>query len=602
MASGIKSGYRAAATSMFRSIVLRSLVISLAVLIAMVISQPARSQGPTTTTQTETYADGATKSQDTTVTRADGTKSSETQTDYDESGRPTNETETTYDQYGKVRQRHTKTWVYDDKGRLIYFESSDSVSGENLVPGSETRYRVRKKYKDDKDTEGTTTQEQEYSSINGKWRDFDSEGGDTEPSMQPLQPLKPKPAEKAPPKTPEKPQEKQKGDRSILNRPLGEEPPAEETPPPKGGSGKTSHAGPAEQKTIAIALPANAQPGDTISVTATDDPAEIAEMQEIPGIHITLVPVTPPTQASLTPASETGGDILGGVVVEVNGKKQRADKPLVAELGPAAETIAVKLLTMDSDSRVIGQDSVPVSAAKPSPKVPTETAKPESYDMPPVTKPGAVEVIHGPESGNANEMHIAVDGKPAKILAATPRSVFWRVPADLPAGAQGTEHTVVFTRSDAVGGAPERVAFPIYEAITNMREDRSKLVKGQSATIYITVSGPEKFPVSAWKWAMPPSDLVDVNSLEAGKSGLKAPKSNEEGSVVVLIENENPDVVRLGNKNTIILQLHQQDFAHGPYTFNVTLHSIHKGKYVIRCRVVAFLKAVQGQESMSSGN
>src|SRR5208337_3038551 len=166
----------------------------------------------------------------------------------------------------------------------------------------------------------------------------------------------------------------------------------------------------------------------------------------------------------------------------------------------------------------------------------------------------------------------------------------------------GTEHTVVFSRTDAAGGAPERVAFPLYEVLTKMREDRSKLVKGQSATIYITVSVPENLPASAWEWAMPPSDLVDVKSLEAGKSGFKAPKPNEEGSIVVLIENENPDVVRLGNKNTIILRLHRQDFANGPYTFNVTLHSIHKGNYVIRCRVVAFLKAVQGHAIMSSGN
>ncbi len=592
MASGFKSGYRTAATSMFRSIVLRSLVFSLAVLIAMVISQPARSQGPTTTTTTTTYADGATKSQDTTTTAADGTKTSETETEYDEDGRPTSETQKTYDQNGKLKSEHHKTWVYDDKGRLLYFESSDESYGDGVIPGVKSGYRVRKKYKDDKDTEGTTTSEQEYSSITGKWRDFDGEGGDTEPSKEPLQPLKPKPKAKS------------KLDPSLLNRPLGEEPPAKETqPPPKGAGGKTSSAGPAELKTIAIALPANAQPGDTISGTATGDPTEIAAMQEIPGIHITLVPVTQPAHAASTPVSETGGgDTLGGVVVEVNGKKQTAGKPLVAVLGPAAETIAVKLLTNDFDSRVIGQDSVPVSAAKPSPKVPTEAAKPESYDMPPVTKPGAVEVIHGPESGNANDLHIAVDGKPAKILAATPRSVFWRVPSDLPAVAQGTEHTVVFSRSDAAGGAPERVAFPLYEVLTRIWEDRSKLFKGQSATIYITVSGPENLPASAWKSAMPPSDLVDVKSLEAGKIGLKAPKPDEEGSLVVLIENENPEVVRLGNKNTIILQLHRQDFAHGPYTFNSTLQTIHAGRYVVRCRVVAFLKDAQGRASMSPGN
>jgi hypothetical protein len=645
MVSKIGSGDRILTALKFRSMVMRSVVLSLAVLMAMVLSRPAHGQGTTTTTTTSggttttttTYPDGTTQSQDTTVTGADGSKFSETHTDYDENGRPISETQKIFDPKGNVVAQHDRTWVYDDKGRLLYFEVINWAAGSGVgYPTRQTKYRIRKKYKDDKDTEGTTTSEEINDGINGTWRDFNSDG-DSEPSMEPLQPLKPKTAEipkgkslipnatfggEAPAggtKTPEQP----KNAPSNREKPKAETPPASETQTPEkpskapliqdgpiGGTGeKTSSTGPAEEKTIAIAMPANAQPGDTITGAATDDPTEIAEMQEIPGIHIALVPVTEPTQTAATPMSDMGGDeTLSGVVVQVNGQKQPADKPLVATLGPAAGTIAVELLTNDTESRVIGEDSVPVSAAGPSPAIPagtadpTETAGPQDYEMPPVSKPGAVEVIHGAEPGNANDMQIAVDGEPAQILTATPRSVFWRVPADLPAGAQGGAHTVVFTRSDAAGGAPKSVTFPLYGAQIQMSEGSSKLVKGQSNPIQITVSIPPKLQASAWQSGIPPTDMVNLKTLDDGKSGLKPPKPNEEGFIAVLIEDETPDVVRLGKKNTIVLQLHQKDFVDGKYTYNTTLNTIHAGAYLLRSRVVAFLKDAQGQASAESGN
>jgi hypothetical protein len=222
--------------------------------------------------------------------------------------------------------------------------------------------------------------------------------------------------------------------------------------------------------------------------------------------------------------------------------------------------------------------------------------------MPPVAKPGAVEVIHGPVSGNANDMQIAVDGEPTKILTATPRAVFWRVPADLPATPQGAAHTVVFTHSDEAGGAPKSMTLPLYGVEIKMSEGSSNLIKGQSTPVRITVSIPQNLQASAWQSGTPPSDLVDLKTLEAGKSGVKPPKPTEEGFIVVLIENETPEVVRLGKTDSIVLQLHQKNFTDGLYTYNTTLDTIHAGAYVVRARVVAYLKAAQGQASMSAGN
>ena len=156
---------------------------------ALAFGSVAWAQANKTTSEVEKYPDGATKVQDLTTTSPDGTvKISTVRTEYDESGRPLHETETTYSN-GGVHRTDDKTWVYDDKGRLLYFESTDDVVGQ---PGILHKYRLRKKYDGDADTTGTTTSEQVYTSVTGKWRDFDGDNGDTAPSMTPLQPPKPK--------------------------------------------------------------------------------------------------------------------------------------------------------------------------------------------------------------------------------------------------------------------------------------------------------------------------------------------------------------------------------------------------------------------------
>ena len=171
----------------------------------LAVAVTASAQGPKSNTEVEKYPNGAIKSQETTMKSADGTQTLWTiRTDYDEAGRPLNETQTINKPNGGVAlaATHTKTWVYDDQGRLLYFESSDEDVQDvaNFKPGLLTRYRVRRKYSGNDDKTGTPTTEQVYSSITGKWRDFDSDGGDTQPPMAPLQPLRPdqikKPAEK----------------------------------------------------------------------------------------------------------------------------------------------------------------------------------------------------------------------------------------------------------------------------------------------------------------------------------------------------------------------------------------------------------------------
>jgi hypothetical protein len=95
---------------------------------------------------------------------------------------------------------------------------------------------------------------------------------------------------------------------------------------------------------------------------------------------------------------------------------------------------------------------------------------------------------------------------------------------------------------------------------------------------------------------------VNLKALEAGKNGVKPPKPNDEGSIVVLIEDETPEVVRLGKTNSILLQLHRQNFTNGTSTSNTTLDTVGAGAYVVRAEVIGLFKDVKGQTSMSAGN
>lgn len=203
--------------------------------------------------------------------------------------------------------------------------------------------------------------------------------------------------------------------------------------------------------------------------------------------------------------------------------------------------------------------------------------------MPPVAVQGGVQVIHGDTSGNGNTMKVAVDDMPAKIVAAKPGTVFWQVP---PMAAPGP-HEVVFTP----GPGKTRVALPLYVVNLKMSADNTKLLKGQSTRMHVTITGLEQLPASAWQSDLPPKELVDLRRWEERAGGARAPKASEPGMVVLVLENQSPQTIRMGSHgDRIVLQLHQRDFAKGPYTYEDKLQSLQGGGFGIRGTVTAFLK------------
>jgi hypothetical protein len=206
--------------------------------------------------------------------------------------------------------------------------------------------------------------------------------------------------------------------------------------------------------------------------------------------------------------------------------------------------------------------------------------------MPPVNVASAVQVIHGPSSGNSNEMSVTVDDKPANIVAAKPGTIFWDVPRNLTPG----PHRVQFNPGQ--GGTP--VTLPMYVVGLTMKADQTKLITGQATTVHVSVTGLEKLPASAWALALPPPDLVDLQALQARVPGLKLPSADDPGEVILVLENLTPGVIQLGATNVIVIKLHQTDFASGPYVHNDVIQSLHRGNFSVRGTVAAFLQARPG--------
>ena len=200
-------------------------------------------------------------------------------------------------------------------------------------------------------------------------------------------------------------------------------------------------------------------------------------------------------------------------------------------------------------------------------------------------------MIHGDTSGNSNSMQITLDSMPQKIVAAKPGTVFWHVDEMVMPGVR----EVVF--APGPGKAPQ--TFPLYVLGLIMAADQTKLIKGQSTRMHVTITGLERLPASAWQSDVPPPDLVDLKQWMERSGGVRPPAPSEPGSVVLILENQSPDTIRMGSRgNRIVLQLHQRDFAKGPYIYEDKIQSIRSGGFGIQGTVTAFLKQATGIPKM----
>lgn len=394
--------------------------------------------------------------------------------------------------------------------------------------------------------------------------------------------------------------------------------------------------------TVLAAAPSSSQPGSSLQ-----------KYEDIPELDVVLVPMpetepgkpAPQTEgqavlaglvlpkavpagqtfsASMVPNSGVDSSQLDGYVVDLgDGHKQPANKALIASVPIGAAVMMASIFLKDQPNQPVAQLPVPVEnprtpiASNPPSTTPTappthvpnpasdmpnnpyasvpykpnplvdganqtlRTVPASAYDTPTVTAANAVQVVHGPNSGNINDMSMKVDGVPAKIVAAKPGFAFYDAPSALASG----PHQVEFV--GAKGAKP--IVMTTYAVGISLSAGTRNLITHQSTELSGVVTGLEGLSHEAWMAATPSPDMVNLDELKRKVKGLRVPKPNDRGTVVVLLECT-PNV-RIGGSNSIVLYMHEG----GPFTFQERLDSIHAGPFAVRASVTPFVKPTNGQ-------
>jgi hypothetical protein len=112
----------------------------------------------------------------------------------------------------------------------------------------------------------------------------------------------------------------------------------------------------------------------------------------------------------------------------------------------------------------------------------------EGFRMGPMSLPGAMQLIHGPLSGDSSHTSVDVGGKAARIWCESPRALYFNVPAAAPVGPN------VVTVNDH----GRKTRLKTWNLALVMSADRLKLKRGESTAFHVLIKGVETIPREAW--------------------------------------------------------------------------------------------------------
>ena len=151
----------------------------------------------------------------------------------------------------------------------------------------------------------------------------------------------------------------------------------------------------------------------------------------------------------------------------------------------------------------------------------------------PVMPQGKLNVIGGSYPVDPYDTFIHIDKIPITPLAATPYSWYFMPPTGLTAGL----HNYIIDSPLF----PETI-FPVFSMTLYMSADNLNLLKGQSTTYHVVLSGLNGLPGGAWGGSSDPTDLVGSSELSAAQ---KAVGKSRTGFITLSITNESPGVITM---------------------------------------------------------
>lgn len=318
--------------------------------------------------------------------------------------------------------------------------------------------------------------------------------------------------------------------------------------------------GPPSASTISgIVMPSDIRAGDTISGIVVPD---VKKYVNIPGLRAIELPLL--------------GAVLAGAVVHFGTGFQPADQPFTYSVPGNAQSVPITVFGAGQPSPILNEP-VPVRGVAPSPRLP-------NFKMPPLCRPGELQVINGPLSGVADSMQVQIAGRDALIVAANPRAVYFVVPDD---AIEGSAEVVLRDEGKTVTfhGAVARVS---------LSADTLRLTKGQSTAFHASVLGLDALPASAWSSGSLP-DTVPRDQAAVLTDAQRA-GGNGQAMVLISIVNTTPQSIAIEGAPGGVLEreLRRNDTTTGPYSFSGTIRSLQSGAFSVNATLVPLLNPVQG--------
>lgn len=346
---------------------------------------------------------------------------------------------------------------------------------------------------------------------------------------------------------------------------------------------------------VGLVLPAQLRPGERVSGTVVENPAQYSEMPEVTVTRV-AVPFESAGEASR----------LSGWLFEAAGEEpRRCDGPITLVVPRPGSALTITF-------RQAGNPAHSVSQTLNFPQGSAENSGPRnSFQAAAFCLKGELCAVSGPFSGDSGKTFAAFEDRPATIVAETSDTAYLSIP----------ELTAPGARPLFIAEGSKMAALPVVVGEFVIKNNGRELQAGQTLITFPTLDGPGDIADSAWEIGnFPATNLQRARHLipgfqlsrgnpetreerEANEQGESKEKreseeKKKEGEILLVVKNVTPEQISLRSSRDemLVFRLSDEAFRHGEFKYDLLVEAKKAGKVEIKGYVIPFLAPIAGQE------
>lgn len=317
---------------------------------------------------------------------------------------------------------------------------------------------------------------------------------------------------------------------------------------------------------VGVLVPTEVVTGETLSASIVTNPRDFAG---IAGLRVI------PAQLPRVTGGDTANPLHDYLIDGIPGRSpQPADQPFTFAATPNL-MLQVKSARPGSGPQV--NVSIPVSF--PGGVTPRSF---EGFRMPPISLPGAMQLIRGPFSGDRSTTSVEIGSNAARIWCESPRALYFNIPANTPIGAN------LVTINDR----GHKTRLKTWALALAMSADRLKLKRGESTAFHVLIKGVETIPYEAWFGNGEVPELTDPSLVSKFLPGFKPPSTVQPGVLVLTLENMSSETVAMSGGDRIALRF---TYGEAKYEHHGTITAKRAGGFDIDGTLIPFLHDQPGE-------